>query len=420
MEEKEDTWNIAKNPVVILLINKGGVFILIALAPIYMLITSGENSNLWSILGNSLVLVILILALLFFNRDGLKGTFTRGKDGAISGELSTEAIDSKRMDELEKQLKEISARIEEKKEAGQVKQVDGKEAVDLSPEDMEKLIRVEKGIDTAYEDWQKVRDSLNAPRLMTLLVDDSKALREAGKYYEAQKRAEQAYQMDPTNFDTLNQLGRCLKEIGEYEKAERKLRDAIDAANTDPDKSAALGNLAGVLRDKGKYDEAETLLREALAIRRKAYAEGHPSIATTLGNLAGVLKDQGKYDEAEELYQEALAICRKAYAEEHPYIATTLGNLAGVLRDQGKYDEAEKLYREALAIDRKAYAEGHPHIAIGLNNLALVLKDQRKFDEAEKLGEKALEMMTKAVGPDHPNTKQLKSNLDDIKKDKAK
>ncbi|MDH5755957.1 MAG: tetratricopeptide repeat protein, partial [Nitrospinota bacterium] len=213
-----------------------------------------------------------------------------------------------RMDRLEIQNNEIIALLKEKKEAGHVKQVDGKEAIDLSPEEMEKLIRVEKGIDTAYEDWLKVKQNVGSDRLLELLLANSKALREAGKYYEAQKRAEQAYQMDPANFDTLNQLGRCLKEIGEYEKAERKLRDAIDAANTDPDKSAALNNLAGVLRDQGKYDEVEKLYRESLDIDRKAYAEGHPHIAIGLNNLAGVLQDQGKYDEAEKLFREALAI----------------------------------------------------------------------------------------------------------------
>ena len=115
------------------------------------------------------------------------------------------------------------------------------------------------------------------------------------------ERSRQAYRIDPENSNALNQLGTCLTHLGEYEKAERKFRDAHEAATSLEDKAASLGNLAGTLQDQGKYDQAEKLYRESLEIMKKEYQPGHPYIARATNNLSVLLKAKGKHDEAKKL-----------------------------------------------------------------------------------------------------------------------
>jgi tetratricopeptide (TPR) repeat protein len=76
-----------------------------------------------------------------------------------------------------------------------------------------------------------------------------------------------------------------------------------------------IGNLGRCLRELGEYAEAEALLSDALAKKKAQLGERHPSTGKTLYDMAKLRFLQGRSAEAETLCREALAIQTEA---DHP------------------------------------------------------------------------------------------------------
>jgi len=264
------------------------------------------------------------------------------------------------LDESEKHYKENTKAIVEKKGYEQ----------DFS-EELDEVIQESKDVGELYSQWEHFSNKIT-PKLVSVLLAEVEALHEAGEYYKALESAEKAYRINPKDFNVVNWCGIAFKFSGNYDQAERKLKDAIDLADNDKNLAIAKGNLAGVLKDMGRYEESETLYREVLVIHREAYSDDHPYIAVGLGNLAGVLQDMGRYEEAEKLYRESLDINRKAYEPNHPYIATDINNLANLYFLLERYDDAKEYMEEAIAIRRIALGEEHPYTIDSLKSLEII------------------------------------------------
>ncbi|XP_020893527.1 nephrocystin-3 [Exaiptasia diaphana] len=198
------------------------------------------------------------------------------------------------------------------------------------------------------------------------------------------------------------------KEVGEYQKAESCLNEALPYIaklihHADIQYAGKiLNNIAMVHFYLENYAEAKKFMEEALTMDKEKYGANHPFVSEKYNDLALVLKAVGEHKTAVEYLQTAVQIGKSCYEEKHPYLSTYLGNLGNVFRELGEYEEAKKHIEEAIAIDEYIYDENNPALAIDLNNLALVFRDLRQYEEAKKCMERALGIDERIYDDNHP------------------
>jgi len=152
-------------------------------------------------------------------------------------------------------------------------------------------------------------------------------------------------------------LGHSLQENEEYNRAVQYYAEAfrIDPTNPDP-----LNNTGNILLKAGKINEAVAYFRKAIAIR--------PNFAEGYYNMGCALLEAGKYPEAVDNFYKSLQI-RPRNEKAH-------NNLANALASQGRYSQAIAHYNEALKLNPR-FVDAHV-------NMGIVLKRQKKYDEATK------------------------------------
>ena len=104
---------------------------------------------------------------------------------------------------------------------------------------------------------------------------------------------ERALKADPHDAALLNDLGYCHYARGEWEQAEKYLRQSVQA---DGGNRRARMNLGMALAQQGKNDEALKAFGEVV------------SPAEAQANLGFILLSQGKREEARSAYQQALEL----------------------------------------------------------------------------------------------------------------
>jgi tetratricopeptide (TPR) repeat protein len=191
---------------------------------------------------------------------------------------------------------------------------------------------------------------------------------EAIKCYEAALLAKPGYTDAHVNLGAaLNQIGRSDEAIEQYAQA---LRYA-------PEDAQAHNNLANVLMTKGRADEAVEHYRQAL--------RSDPNLTQAWNNLGLALAEKGQYAEAIPCFQQALRL--------KPNNAQLHGNLGDVLAAMGAHDQAGEHYVKALelapndpdlnlALGRSLARSGRREEAAGYLRRALELKPD--FEEARR------------------------------------
>lgn len=163
--------------------------------------------------------------------------------------------------------------------------------------------------------------------------------------------------------------GQALRQLGRFAEAEEHLKKARQV----PEFAAqATGELVEVLAQQGKFQEAAALLGEAIRQGGEPTLPGLVRWATLLLRA----KDEAK---AVEVLDEALS--------RDPAFTDALILRAAVAFRQGKADEAEHFYRRALVA-----SPDDPDALLGLARLYLEL---RRFGEARPLLAKAREVVAK-------------------------
>ena len=97
----------------------------------------------------------------------------------------------------------------------------------------------------------------------------------------------------PSTLDSINNLGRLLKEKGDLAAAEPLAREALEGRRETlgarhPNTLSSVSNLGLLLMAKGDLAAAEPLLREALEGRREVLGARHPkTLAASKARLEG-------------------------------------------------------------------------------------------------------------------------------------
>ncbi|EDQ91347.1 uncharacterized protein MONBRDRAFT_36252, partial [Monosiga brevicollis MX1] len=263
-----------------------------------------------------------------------------------------------------------------------------------------------------------------------------KVLREFGEYEQALEYYGKALKIrlatlgeaHPDTATTYNNMALCLQQPGpnqgQYEQALEYYGKALKIqlatlGEAHPDTATTYDNMASVYDSQGQYEQALEYYGKALKIQLAALGEAHPATATTYNNMAGVYYNQGQYEQALEYYGKALKIQLATLGEEHPDTATTYNNMASVYENQGQYEQALEYYGKALKIRLATLGEAHPDTATTFNNMAFVYYKQGQYEQALEYYGKALKIHLATLGEAHPHTATTYNNMAIVYKTRA-
>ncbi|HEY8154414.1 MAG TPA: tetratricopeptide repeat protein [Myxococcota bacterium] len=150
-------------------------------------------------------------------------------------------------------------------------------------------------------------------------------------------------------WDTAFQKGSAAHAAGQYEEAERQLRQALEIAQAEQPPGLrtglALNGLAAISIDRGRFAEADPTLRRAIALLEAGNATQSLHYAAALANAGELALRQDQPAEAEPRFARAVLIAEAQPAQPAatPILQRSLAGLAESMRDQGRGDEADAL-----------------------------------------------------------------------------
>src|SRR2546423_10934704 len=138
----------------------------------------------------------------------------------------------------------------------------------------------------------------------------------------------------------LQGLGTALSLRGRAAAAAPLLKRALSISQSQlgeahSDLVILLNDLSRLYLTQSAYAYAEPLLTRLLAIKR-ARGEDRPEVATILASLGSVYQGLGRYESAEQTWRQVVAIRERALAPNHFSIATALEHLAETCAARGK------------------------------------------------------------------------------------
>jgi tetratricopeptide (TPR) repeat protein len=204
----------------------------------------------------------------------------------------------------------------------------------------------------AYQEAEKLQPGCLTGDSQLQLAD---ALLVKDRLDEAIRGLETVAKPGSYNHAAFFKLGAALVRKGQWEKAEKPVKQAIRLLPWEPTYHYLLGN---ILAQQRKLDEAVDSFRQAI--------RWNSTFAQAYGRLAMTLAEQGKLDEAVAVYRDLLSFYTNP-PDAHR-------NLGVILARQGKLDEAVAAYRITVRYS--------PKDSLGHYFLGNALAEQDKLDDA--------------------------------------
>jgi superkiller protein 3 len=201
------------------------------------------------------------------------------------------------------------------------------------------------------EELKSSPPSPEAMRMLGLVLVESGSSRREG--FELLQKALKKRSDD---YSTLSAAGLAYALSGDYERAEKFLKSAIELNRDHPE---AQGRLGLVLLLEGRTDESIQRLNEAVKL--------NPGVAELHVNLAKAYAVAGSLDDADKHYTLALKADPNNYDGWYEK-----GN---ILSAQGKLDKAIEAHKRAVGIE--------PGLAKAYYKMGLVYARKKMYDEAE-------------------------------------
>jgi tetratricopeptide (TPR) repeat protein len=248
------------------------------------------------------------------------------------------------------------------------------------------------------------------------------ALKEAGRYQEAQRVATDALAASapstPESFiahsDLLNELGDTFLFEGAYEAADGMFKKALDAlersGKPDPIRHARLLHNRGVsLLYRNAVEESLPLLEQAFELRRKKLGSNHWAVAESIDAIGLARFKKGDLQRSEEARREAVRIYRLSTPEKNTDLGVALTNLAETCRAERKFDDARQFFAEAAMI-LKTLGAAHPRYLAVLSNISALDFDEGRVSDALAIEQEVARARERVLGPNHPDTIQSIEN----------
>jgi len=211
--------------------------------------------------------------------------------------------------------------------------------------------------------------SVSQEKDVVLLLQESAALIQSGRFGDARPLLEQSVKLAPENSDAHNLLGIVLDQLEMTAEAEREYRTAIRLS---PETVSPRANLGVLMAKKKRPAEAIQIFESVLKI--------NPNHKQTIINLGLVFVSTQKF-------QEAVSLLRRA-ADIQPDSYDIRLNLGIALSQTKQPDEAEKAFVSSTLLA--------PSSAEPVYQLGLIAFDRGKDESAGKYFERAI-----ALDPNH-------------------
>ncbi|MDG3007795.1 serine/threonine-protein kinase [Paludisphaera mucosa] len=211
-------------------------------------------------------------------------------------------------------------------------------------------------------------------------------------------------------------IGRTYRSLGEYDKAEPHLREALALGarakgDDDPATLAAVDALASLMQDRNDWAGAERLFRSNLEARRRVLGARHPDVLESMNNLALLLYYEGKPAEAASILSLAVPLSEAIKGPDHGDTAEAMNNLGGVLLFQDRLPEAEPILKRGVELSLRVKGEDHPHTLGAMNSLATLRQKRGDLAGAEAMFRRIIDVRTRVQGEDHADVLVAKNNL---------
>ncbi len=289
------------------------------------------------------------------------------------------------------------------------------------------------------------------------------------KYKEATAAIKKAADVAQVKYDNedyvygieLNNLARLEIKLGQYEKAETDINQALkilekfrkddlkkiylinaietqavlfgikglfDEAQDALDRSSKIisksDNLVGIdelstakelsslFIQLGKYSDTEKILDKLIAEYEKLYGKTSLRLIEPLVNKGKLALAKGDYTEAEKIAQRANQIAVQVYTEKSTKTAPSQKLLGSVYYTIGDYEKAEENVSKAMQSQQREFGKEHIEVAKSLSQLALIKfykGDSHK--EVEPIMNEALKIIGERVGKDNPQYAEVLKDI---------
>lgn len=194
------------------------------------------------------------------------------------------------------------------------------------------------------------------------------------------------------SWETLNSAGMLAYQEKDFLTAKELFERALDTLNddweTNPRSATTLNNLAAAHENLGEYEQAEMRYRNALSVIEAIQGPDHPDVALELNNLASLYFSQKAFSKAEPLWKRALAISEAYLGEKHPHLVQSLVTLGIVTQYQRKFEEAEGYYLRAIRITEHALNPMHAGLIPLYYRYATLLRQSNRESEADVIDQR--------------------------------
>jgi tetratricopeptide (TPR) repeat protein len=160
---------------------------------------------------------------------------------------------------------------------------------------------------------------------------------------------------DPANPRVLTLIGRIYLDIGQLDKAEQNLREAL---KVDSNYAEAWSELGGLSEDRNDFAQAMVNYQKALSLK--------PDMVYTLLNAGQLADKQNDSATAQNFYRRALTL--------NPQSPEAANGLGLALAKQGRQEQAATLFQQAIA-ERRDYSDA-------INNLGVLYLQENKPNDA--------------------------------------
>jgi eukaryotic-like serine/threonine-protein kinase len=164
----------------------------------------------------------------------------------------------------------------------------------------------------------------------------------------------------------------------------------------------------------GEYELADKNLRQAYDILKNTVGEKDAYLLTTSSLIALNLHNQGKYSEAQEEIEKVIKIQREIYPNGHIFMAAPLRILGDIYTKTNKLKDGEEKIKTSLELYFKSLKEPNAQISQAKTSLGENLIAQKRYAEAKDTLTTALDGYIKTRGENHPFTKQCREILSKI------
>jgi tetratricopeptide (TPR) repeat protein/predicted Ser/Thr protein kinase len=209
--------------------------------------------------------------------------------------------------------------------------------------------------------------------------------------------------------ETLRRLTRWPEAVAAHERAWELTK--LEVGPQHPDAGNVLNSLAMARSELGELDRAEALLKEALAIREAVGGRENRDVAATLSNLGTIAVSRRDFAQGKAYFTEALDILIRTGGREQLFTANVLNNLGLVEKQMGAPDAAIARYEESLAIERELLGDDSAKLAVAEMNMGVAYSALDRMGPALEHTRRAVELARDGLGEDHPHTAVMTSTM---------